>query len=113
MGEVPALDKLLSLNVGPVPHRGLPTTVNVAQYSFSGFPIRTSYGASQRHVVDMGNVDGAGGFILPTGQSGLQASPHYTDMFARWQDGGLWLIPLDRKAAEARVVHRIIVKPGT
>ena len=113
MGEVPALDKLLNLNVGPAPHRGSSTTVNVAQYAFRGFPIRTSYGASQRHVVDMGNVDGAGGFILPTGQSGLQASPHYTDMFERWQNGGLWLIPLDRKAAEARAVYRIIVKPGT
>lgn len=113
MGEVSALDKLLNLNVGPLPHRGSSTTVNVAQYAFNGFPIKTSYGASQRHVVDMANVDGVGGFILPTGQSGLQASPHYQDMFERWQKGGLWLIPLDRKAAEARAVHRIMVKPGS
>lgn len=111
MGEVPALEKLLNLNVGPRPHRGSSTTVNVAQYIANGFPIRTSYGASQRHVVDLANVDGAGGFILPTGQSGLPASLHYSDMFERWYDGGLWLIPLDRKAAEARTVHRMMIQP--
>jgi penicillin amidase len=108
MGEVPALAKLLDLNVGPAPHQGSSTTVNVAQYiGGDKLPIRTSYGPSERHVVDMGNVDGAGGFILPTGQSGLPASPHYSDMFSRWRNGGLWLIPLDRAAAEARAVHRM------
>ena len=50
---VPAVEKLLSLNVGPAPHQGSPTTVNVAQYMGDKLPIRTSYGASQRHVVDM------------------------------------------------------------
>jgi penicillin G amidase len=111
MGEVAAIDKLLDLNVGPRPHRGSSTTVNVAQYIASGFPIRTSYGASQRHVVDMANVDGAGGFILPTGQSGLPASTHYKDMFERWYNGGLWLIPLERRAAELRTVHRMTIQP--
>lgn len=113
IGEVAAVEKLLDLNVGPAPHRGSPTTVNVAQYLARGFPITTSYGPSQRHVVDMANVDGAGGFILPSGQSGLPASKHYNDMFARWRDGGLWLIPLDRAAAERRVVHRMTIRPGT
>jgi penicillin G amidase len=111
MGEVPALAKLLDLNVGPRPHRGSATTVNVAQYIASGFPIRTSYGASQRHVVDLADIDGPGGFILPTGQSGLPASPHYQDMFARWYDGGLWQIPLDRRKAELRTVHRTTIQP--
>jgi penicillin amidase len=107
IGEVAAVNKLLDLNVGPRPHQGSPTTVNVAQYSGDSFPLRTSYGPSERHVVDMANIDGAGGFILPTGQSGLPASPHYQDMFERWRNGGLWLIPLDRAAAEARAVHRM------
>jgi penicillin G amidase len=111
LGEVPAVEKLLSLNVGPEPHQGSPTTVNVAQYSGDKIPIRTSYGASQRHVVDMGDVDGAGGFILPTGQSGLPASSHYSDMFSRWRNGGLWVIPLERRAAEARAVHKTQISP--
>lgn len=111
MGEVGTVEKLLDLNVGPVPHRGSTSTVNVAQFRSDGFPVRTSYGASQRHVVDMNDVDGAGGFILPTGQSGLPASPHYKDMFERWRHGGLWPIPLDREAARARAVHRMVIQP--
>ena len=111
MGEVAALDRLLELNVGPQPHQGSPTTVNVAQYIGDRFPATTSYGPSERHVVDMANVDGSGGFILPTGQSGLPASPHYKDMFGRWRHGGLWLIPLDRRAAEARAVHKMTIRP--
>ena len=107
MGEVAAVERLLNLNVGPQPHQGSPTTVNVAQYSGARFPIRTSYGPSERHVVDLSDVDGSGGFILPTGQSGLPASRHYSDMFDRWRNGGLWLIPLDRARAEARTVHRM------
>ena len=112
LGEVAAIDRLFKLNVGPAAHQGSPTTVNVAQYNFSGgLPIRTSYGASERHVVDMADVDGSGGFILPTGQSGLPASPHYSDMFERWRNGGLWLIPLDRARAEARAVHKTQIRP--
>ena len=111
MAEAAPVEKLLSLNVGPVPHRGSTTTVNVSQFLVTRFPVTSSYGPSERHVVDMANVDSAGGFILPSGQSGLPGSKHYADMFERWRNGGLWLIPLDRKAAEARVVHRIVIRP--
>lgn len=113
LGEVPAIEKLLSLNVGPAPHRGSTTTVDVAQYRTSQIPFRTSYGPSERHVVDMADVDGTGGFILPTGESGLPGSAHYSDMFEHWRNGGLWRIPLGRKAAEARTVHRMIILPAT
>jgi penicillin amidase len=112
MGEVAAVQKLLKLNVGPAPHYGSSTTVNVAHYDATSFPVRTSYGPSERHVVDMGNVDGVGGFILPSGQSGLPAGSHYADMFERWRRGGLWRIPLDRSAAEARTVHKIAIRPN-
>jgi penicillin amidase len=111
MAEAAPVEKLLGLNVGPAPHRGSTTTVNVAQYAAGKFPLRTSYGPSERHVVDMANVDGAGGFILPSGESGLPGSEHYADMFERWHNGGLWLIPLDRKAAEERIVHRMVIRP--
>lgn len=111
MGEVATVERLFDLNVGPMPHRGSPTTVSVAHYVARGFPITTSYGPSERHVVDMANVDGAGGFILPSGQSGLPASKHYSDMFERWRKGGLWLIPLDRALAEKRIVSKLVIKP--
>lgn len=111
MGSVSALESVFDLNVGDVPHQGSWTTVNVSNYTGRGASKVSTYGPSQRHVVDMGDVDGAGGFILPTGQSGNPMSEHYRDQFGRWREGGLWRIPLDRDAAEARAVERLRLAP--
>lgn len=111
LGSVRALERALQLNVGPAPHGGSPYTVNVSQYG-ADFPVTADYGPSQRHVVDMGDIDGAGGFILPTGQSGLPFEDHYRDQFTPWRMGGLWRIPLDREAARARTVHRLVLQPA-
>jgi penicillin amidase len=111
MGKLGWLDRLLGLNVGPAPLGGSSSTVNVAHRTGSGYPRRVTYGASQRHVVDMGDIDGAGGFILPTGQSGIPFSKHYRDHFERWRSGGLWVIPLDRERALARSIHRMTLRP--
>jgi penicillin amidase len=112
LGKVAALQKGLNLNVGAVPHGGSATTVNVSHHS-SEFPAKTTYGPSQRHVVDMGNVDGAGGFIIPTGESGLPFDPHYRDQFTLWHEGGLWQIPLERAKVEARTAHRMLLEPAS
>ncbi len=113
LGEVRILDRILGLNIGPAPLGGSPTTVNVAHRRVNrGYPATVWAGASQRHVVDMADVDGSGGFILPTGQSGVPTSPHYRDHFERWRTGGLWLVPLDRTKAEARTVYRMTLRPG-
>lgn len=106
------LERLLTLNVGPSPAAGSPTTVNVSHYAGATYPVVASYGPSQRHVVDMADVDGEGGFILPTGQSGIPFSEHYADQWPRWRAGGLWRIPLDRRAADARAVHRQVLQPA-
>jgi penicillin amidase len=112
LGSVAALNRGLNLNIGPAPHGGSATTVNVSHYGNS-FPTTTTAGASQRHVVDMGDVDGAGGFILPGGESGLPFDPHYRDQFAMWQTGGLWKIPLERASVEKRVAHKMLLEPAT
>jgi penicillin amidase len=112
LAAAPALDRLLALNLGPAPAGGSPTTVNVSHYAGSSFPVDASYGPSQRHVVDLADIDGAGGFILPTGQSGLPFSGHYADQWPRWLNGGLWRIPLGRAAADARTVHRLVLEPA-
>lgn len=112
LGSVRLLDRILGLNIGPAPVDGSPTTTNVAHHSVGReYPAIVESGASQRHVVDMADVDGSGGFILPTGQSGIPTSPHYRDQFERWRTGGLWLVPLDRAKAEARAVHRMKLRP--
>ncbi|HEX2191069.1 MAG TPA: penicillin acylase family protein, partial [Longimicrobiaceae bacterium] len=111
LGSVAALDRLLGLTIGPFPNRGSPYTVNVAGYGGQRLPFVNGFGASQRHVVDMGDVDGAGGFVIPTGQSGIPFSPHYRDQTPMWREGRLWRIPLDRERAEERVVSRMTLRP--
>ncbi|HUE77693.1 MAG TPA: penicillin acylase family protein [Longimicrobiales bacterium] len=115
LGDVAVLDRLLGLDLGPTPHRGAPTTVNVAHYAFrspaESFPFTTTSGPSMRHVVDMGNLDGAGGFVIGTGQSGLPFSRHYDDQRELWHRGGLLLLPLGRDAVEHRVTRTLILEP--
>ncbi|MCI0432612.1 MAG: penicillin acylase family protein [Gemmatimonadetes bacterium] len=107
------LNRLLGLDVGGAPAPGSATTVNVSQYNRGVYPIRASYGPSQRHVVDLAAVDGEGGFVLTTGQSGLPFDMHYRDQWRMWFEGGLWRIPLDRAAAGSRTVHRLSLRPGS
>ena len=92
---------------------GLPViATNDSHYVAERFPVNAAYGPSQRHVVDLADIDGAGGFILPTGQSGLPFVEHYRDQWPLWLSGGLWRIPLDRAAAQARTVHRLRLEPA-
>ena len=111
LGDVALVRRVLRPTLDGPAASGSTTTVNVLHHLDATFPVTAGYGASQRHVVDMGDIDGAGGFILPTGQSGLPWERHYRDQFVRWRRGGLWLIPLDRTAAEARVVQRLRLVP--
>lgn len=115
LGGVDLLDRVLGLNVGPVPHAGSPTTVNVAHWAFRSpaddYPFITTAGPSMRHVADMGNLDGAGGFVIGTGQSGIPFSHHYDDQVPLWANGGLLILPLRRDAAERRAVARTSLDP--
>jgi penicillin amidase len=112
MGVVAALNRALRLNIGPFPSPGSPYTVNVSGWSGRMPPYSNAYGSSQRHVVDMADPDGSGGFVIPTGQSGNPFSRHYRDQTQLWREGRLWLIPLDRGKAEARAVSRMTLTPA-
>ena len=113
--SVEALDRLLGLDVGPEPHMGSPTTVNVAHYAYRvaarDFPFTTTAGPSMRHVVDMGNLDGAGGFVIGTGQSGIPFSRHYDDQRPLWTRGALLPLPMAREAVAARARKTMILEP--
>jgi len=99
LGTVPVLGWLAGFNVGPLPLGGGNQTVNVCPAPEFAPPYHCTEGPSMRHVVDFGDVDGVGGFILPTGQSGNPRSRHYRDQTARWVRGELWIVPVD--------VHRV------
>ena len=117
LGSVAALERVLELNIGAAPGDGSPTSVNV---SWAKAPVRegsntifnATLGPSQRHVVDMSDVDRFGGFILPGGQSGIPFSAHYRDQWPRWLNGGLTSIPLQRAGADARTISTLTLLPG-
>jgi penicillin G amidase len=105
------LDRLFHLDIGGGTGDGSPTTVNVSQFAAGSLPTLASYGPSQRHVVDMANVDDSG-FIIPTGESGNPLDAHYRDQWTMWLDGGLWPIPLDYAAAKPRTIHTLKLEPA-
>lgn len=101
LGAVPVMGWLVGFNVGPLRLGGGNQTVNVCPSSEFAPPYECTEGPSMRHVVDFGDVDGSGGFILPTGQSGNPRSPHYRDQTARWVRGDLWIVPFDVRRVRA------------
>ncbi|MGH7753860.1 MAG: penicillin acylase family protein, partial [Gemmatimonadales bacterium] len=108
LGGVPVLGRVLGFTLGPWPSGGDNHTVNVAISTARAPPFNSSYGPSMRHVVDLSEPDGLGGFILPSGQSGHPLSAHYRDQHRRWMRGELWVIPLDLgrvRATDTLVLH--------
>jgi penicillin amidase len=95
LAAIPLLGRWLGFQVGPLRAGGSNHTVNNASSFARRPPFTSDYGPSLRHVVDLGDVDGAGGFILPTGQSGHPLSRHYRDQTERWLRGDLWVLPVD------------------
>ncbi len=112
MSGVPVLGGLLRFGREGIPRTGGPNSVNVAAFSGTRPPFRVTYGPSQRHVVDMADPDGSGGFILPGGESGYPANPHAFDQLELWREGRLWLLPLERTRVEERAVATVRMEPG-
>jgi penicillin amidase len=66
---------------------------------------------SWRQVVDLSNLD-ATIAVLPTGQSGNPASPHWNDQTPLWAAGELRSCPFTRPAVEAAAEHRLVLLPS-
>jgi penicillin amidase len=111
LGAVALLNKVFGFNVGPFPNGGDTYTLDVAVTPGRQPPFSSDYGPSLRHVVDFGDVDGSGGFILPTGESGHSLSGHYRDQTARWRTGRLWIVPVD--AAKVKATDTLYLLPQT
>jgi penicillin G amidase len=110
--RVKVVGKTLGFGHEPVPIGGDGYTVNVADHSGRFPPFIVRHGPSQRHVVDLGDLDGAGGFILPGGESGFPGGPHAFDQLPAWLSGGLAPLPIGRERAEARAATRVRLVPG-
>lgn len=77
LGSVKILDWLFRFNAGPYEVGGSSHTVCPYSYPF-GEPFGVTWGASHRHVYSLANWDDSL-TVIPTGISGIPASPHYCD----------------------------------
>lgn len=111
LARVPVVGALFGFGHDDIPRPGGPYSPNVALREGAEPPFRGGAGVSQRHVVDMADPDGSGGFVIAGGQSGWPASPHAWDQLRRWREGGLVPLPLERAAVEARTVERFHLAP--
>jgi penicillin amidase len=107
---VPILDRLLQLSRGPYPIGGDADTVAQAGVDPWNPFSATAYSASYRQVFDTGDWD-RGVFILPTGQSGHPASPHYADMVSAWRIGEYRPLPFSPQAVRDQAEETIQLTP--
>jgi penicillin amidase len=92
--------------LGPVARPGDANTVNAT----SGAALRQTNGASWREVLDVGNWDRSVMTNVP-GESGDPASKHYGDLLADWAAGRYHPMVYSRKAVEAAMEERIVLRP--
>lgn len=78
LGTVKALDKAFNLNHGPFPVGGSYHTVSPYSYPMTDL-FHANHGSSHRHIYVCGDWDQSL-TILPTGISGIPASPYYCSM---------------------------------
>lgn len=98
----------LYFNRGPLPVPGHNATVNKMEFGEEDF--RVVHGPSMRQLTDLGDLDAALA-VLPAGQSGLPASPHYDDLQPLWLSGRYHPFPLSRAAIEPLVEGRLVLEP--
>lgn len=108
VGERKPLNRVF--NLGPFPFRG--DTNTVAQTSVDPILATNDPGfvASLRMVADVGNWD-ACRWVIPAGQSGNPASPHYDDLLPLWRDGKGVPIPWSAGAVEEATVATLKLVP--
>ena len=102
------LDKVF--NHGPFEWGGDANTVSqAASPPWDPFSRITTI-ASMRTVMDVGEWDNSK-FVLPGGQSGNPASPHYDDMTELWLQGKGVPIHWTQKSIEGHVQHKLELSP--
>jgi penicillin amidase len=98
----------LYFNRGPFPVPGHNGTVNKAEFPEEHW--RVQHGPSMRQITDFGDLDAALA-VLPGGQSGIPASPHYDDLADLWLSGDYHPFPMGRAAVDAVAASRLVLAP--
>ena len=108
LGRLPGLEPLFV--AAELPLGGDEQTVSNAGFEGDG-PFDVAVVPSWRAVYDLADLDASGG-VLPTGQSGNPASPHWSDQTELWAAGELRPLPFTRPAVEAAAAARLDLRPA-
>ena len=108
LGRLPGLEPLFV--AAELPLGGDEQTVNNAGFEGDG-PFDVSVVPSWRAVYDLSDPDASRG-VLPTGQSGNPASPHWNDQTEAWAAGELRPLPFTRPAVEAAAAGTLTISPA-
>ena len=109
LGVVPALNKILKLNRGPFEVPGSYHTVCPYSYSFNNL-YKATHGASERHIFDTKDWDNSQ-TIIPTGTSGIPASPFYLDQTDMYIHNQYHDDPFNRPAVEDAASFKMKLTP--
>jgi penicillin amidase len=96
-------------NRGPFPVPGHNQSVNKMEFGDEGFAV--VQGPSMRQITDFSDLDRSLA-VLPGGQSGIPASPHYADLMALWLAGRYHPLLMDREEIDEAVEGRLVLDPG-
>jgi penicillin amidase len=107
--ESSLLNWLFGFNVGPFATGGSSTTVNNGEYRLSA-PFDHINGPSKRRAVDMNDLNNTQ-IILPTGQSGLPKSVHYSDQAELFNAGQYRTTLFDKEAIRKAGFRKLVLLP--
>jgi len=110
-GALPMLDRVFGFNVGPFETGGSSTTVNNGEYSLSA-PFQQVVGASFRRIVDLAEMNQTQ-FIIPTGQSGIPSSPHYSDQADMYNSGRYRTTFMDEITIRSSGFRKLLLVPAS
>jgi penicillin amidase len=102
---------LKKLNLGPFPHSGARETVRNASFSGKGEgPWTPRSGPVLRHIMDMGDPDGAQ-MVIDGSVSGQWLSPHYDDLVKLWLNGEYVTAVMDPELVKAEAKYHLVMEP--
>ena len=104
MGGVPIVEKLFKVNRGPYSIGGSSHTV--CPYSYpKGSSFVADWGASERHIFNTADWDRSL-TVIPTGISGIPASPHYLDQTRLYINNQFHRDHFSREAVESNYLYK-------
>jgi len=95
-------------NRGPIPVPGHNQSVNKMEFDGASFAVL--HGPSMRQITDLADLNRSLA-ILPGGQSGIPASPHYADLMPPWLAGRYHALLMDRAQIDKVSEGRLVLEP--